>query len=122
MMSAVLTIMFIWIIYLIYKRYVPVFGVQNIQSLDNLCTKGVTLVDIRDFQTSCRDSINQAFCLPLPYLNRHYHEIDNQHVILVVNDQIEKNLSTRILHKKGFKIVGYYRPATVREERRLYEV
>lgn len=123
-MSILLTLTILWISLFIYKRYVPVFGLKKVDFRYDLnCTnKNIVFVDTRDFQTSFKNPVEPAFRLPLPYLNRHYKEINGKHVVLIVTDDIEKNLSARILQKKGIKVIGYYMPKIEREEDCLYEI
>ncbi|MCA0971288.1 sulfurtransferase [Halobacillus litoralis] len=90
--------------YFLY-RYMPVLGVKPLD-IDEW-TEDVVLLDARDYQTSSRDRVEGAYCIPLSYLNRHYQDLPDQEIVLIVRDQVEKNLSTRLLRKKGFHVVGY---------------
>lgn len=114
----------IWVVLFLYKRYVPILGIKKIQSIDdlNFRVKDLVLVDTRDYQTSYKNPVNHAICLPLPYLYRHHNEIEGEQVILIVTNRLEKNLSIRILRRKGFNIKGYYIPNNIREGKYLYEI
>ncbi|NBJ69428.1 sulfurtransferase [Roseburia sp. 1XD42-34] len=93
----------------LYKRYIPVRGVRSIEK-DKLIAHSnhAVLVDLRDYNTSYKDKFEQALCLPLAYLNRHYQDIPNCSVILVASNNVEKNIASRFLRNKGFSVKGYY--------------
>lgn len=94
----------------LYRRYVPVRGVWKIE-LSEVAVKHdsrVTIVDTRSYQISFKNAIEQAYCLPLAYLNRHFRYIPNKDVIIVASDYVDKNLSIRLLKRKGIQVVGYY--------------
>ncbi|QHS21501.1 hypothetical protein GWK91_00355 [Virgibacillus sp. MSP4-1] len=103
MSIAILVIIISWFF---YRRHVPVRGVGKLQ-LDSCNQEDVAIVDTRDYQISSRDRIDEACCVPVAYLKRHYQEIPKQSVIIVASDRIEKNLSARILRKKGMRVIGY---------------
>ncbi|WP_249260755.1 sulfurtransferase [Virgibacillus pantothenticus] len=98
-----------FILYVVYKRYIPVRGVRSIEK-DKLIAHSdhTVLVDLRDYNTSYKDKLDQALCLPLAYLNRHYQDIPGCSVILVASSKVEKNMATRFLRNKGFSVKGYY--------------
>ncbi|MBH0229165.1 hypothetical protein [Halobacillus yeomjeoni] len=73
-------------------------------------TENEVLLDARDYQTSHRDQIDQAHCIPFSYLNRHHTDLPDKKVVLVVEDLVEKNLCTRLLRKKGYEVDGYVMP------------
>ncbi|WP_143060112.1 hypothetical protein [Salinibacillus kushneri] len=104
--SMTIAIIIIILSWFFYRRHIPVQGVREID-LQSLTKEDVAIVDTRDFQSSSRNSINQAFCMPLSYLKRHYHEIPEKDVIIVAEDRIEKNLSARILKGRGIQVIGY---------------
>ncbi|CDQ40442.1 MULTISPECIES: hypothetical protein [Virgibacillus] len=95
-------------IFFLYRRYIPVFGIQkiNLHPLSN--SVSYTIVDTRDYQISSQDKIDDACCLPIPYLHRHYNDLPNCNLIIVAKDHVDKNLSSRILRKKGKHIIGYH--------------
>ncbi len=68
----------------------------------------IILVDTRDYQTSTRHTLEKAYCLPLPYLNRHFHDLPHKDIVIIAADHVEKNLSARILRKHGHRVIGYY--------------
>ncbi|MFC7063569.1 sulfurtransferase [Halobacillus seohaensis] len=91
-----------------FYRYIPVLGVQNMDIPQrNESEDDVVYIDTRDYQTSSRESANQAYCVPLPYLKRHYTDIPNKKLVLISSDQVERNLCVRILRRKGYEVVGY---------------
>ncbi|MYL59452.1 hypothetical protein GLW20_18250 [Virgibacillus halodenitrificans] len=95
--------------YFVYQRYMPVRGIKQMTPQEVAASReeNVQLLDIRDYQTSNRDFIIDAHCLPLPYLKRHYHEIPNKRIILIGTDLVEKNLAARFLKGKGIEVTGY---------------
>ncbi|MFQ3543934.1 hypothetical protein Q7A53_07595 [Halobacillus rhizosphaerae] len=100
----IVTVSFVYL----YRRYLPVPGVNPINIYEeNESLEGLVIVDTRDYQTSSRDKIPSAYCMPLPYLNRHYNELPDQGIIIFAADYVEKNLSARILRSKGKCIAGY---------------
>lgn len=100
------TLMIFALLFFLY-RYIPVTGVKPL-TVDQW-TNDVILLDARDYQTSNRDRIEGAYCIPLSYLNRHYRDLPHQDIVLIVHDEVEKNLCTRLLRKKGHNVVGYTR-------------
>ncbi|KGP74323.1 hypothetical protein [Pontibacillus yanchengensis] len=99
------------VLFFLMRRYFPVAGVNKINVRDVEAThEDVIMVDTRAYQTSAIEANQEAFCIPLPYLNRHYRDIPNKDVVLISTDQVEKNLATRLLRKKGYNIVGYTIP------------
>lgn len=87
------------------NRYIPVSGVRPLE-IDEW-DEGVVVLDARDYQTSSRDKVEGAHCIPLSYLNRHHRDLPGGDVVLIVRDPVEKNLCTRLLRKKGYRVVGY---------------
>ncbi|MYL32193.1 rhodanese-like domain-containing protein [Pontibacillus yanchengensis] len=99
------------VLFFVMRRYVPVAGVDKINVRDVEATyEEVIMVDTRAYQTSAIEANQEAFCIPLPYLNRHYTDIPDKDVVLISTDSIEKNLATRLLRKKGYNVVGYTIP------------
>ncbi len=98
------TISFVYL----YRRYLPVSGVTLIQiDEESDVLKELIIIDTRDYLTSSRDPLPSAYCMPLPYLNRHYKELPDQGMIIFASDYVEKNLSARILRSKGKRVAGY---------------
>lgn len=87
------------------NRYWPVHGVKRMDV--NEIGQDTILLDARDYQTSSRDRVGDAYCIPLSYLNRHHTDLPNKKVVLIVSDQVERNLCTRLLRKKGYEVIGY---------------
>ncbi|MFC4558509.1 hypothetical protein ACFO3D_09835 [Virgibacillus kekensis] len=110
MTTAIVILISFFSLKFLYRRYIPVRGVWKIE-LSNVAVQNdsqVTIVDTRSYQTSFKDAIEQAYCLPLAYLNRHFRDIPNKDVIIVASDHVDKNLSIRLLKRKGIQVVGYY--------------
>lgn len=87
-------------------RYLPVTGIPKVNG-NNLDTDKVTILDVRDFNDSYKSAINGAINIPVAYLNRSLHELPTNDIYLVVTNSLEKNISARLLRKKGFRISGY---------------
>ncbi|TGB02856.1 hypothetical protein [Halobacillus salinus] len=87
------------------NRYMPVTGVKPLQIEE--WDDEVVLLDARDYQTSSRDIVQDAYCIPLSYLNRHHRDLPDKEIVLIVRDHVEKNLCTRLLRRKGYRVVGY---------------
>jgi hypothetical protein len=97
--AAILTLLFFM------NRYVPVHGVKEMD-IDH-ASGDTVILDTRDYQTSNKDAVDEAYCIPLSYLNRHHTDLPNKKVILIVEDHVEKNLCTRLLRRKGYEVIGY---------------
>ncbi|MFU0788873.1 hypothetical protein [Virgibacillus proomii] len=108
-MSLMIAGLAIFTLYIIYKRYIPVRGVNNMER-DKLVKldDGTVLLDLRDYNISHKDKLDQAMPLPLAYLNRHYQDIPACSVILVTSNHVDKNIAARFLINKGFYVKGYY--------------
>ncbi|GGM25811.1 hypothetical protein GCM10011351_09360 [Paraliobacillus quinghaiensis] len=93
--------------YMLYLRYYPVKGVPCIDK-DKLevRNKSVTL-DIRDYNTSAKETVDNSVFMPVAYLNRYHHEIPSKYIYLIASDKIERNLGIRILKHKGYQVIGY---------------
>ncbi|WP_077211883.1 hypothetical protein [Bacillus dakarensis] len=90
---------------LIFIRYIPVAGVK----CRELCNLNETfkIVDVRDYNESYQDQILNGINIPIAYIKRHYHEINHSKIFVVASNHLEKNISIRLLRKKGFVVVGY---------------
>ncbi|WP_138417367.1 hypothetical protein [Aquibacillus sediminis] len=122
-MTIIIAIVITLSLLLLYKRYIPVFGVTKIDEINRYYNQDDTvIVDVRDYQTSCKNTKKGTTCVPLPYLNRHFVEIPNKPIILIATDYVEKNLATRLLRKKGMAVVGYYLTEDLDKERCYYEI
>ncbi|WP_280770864.1 hypothetical protein [Salipaludibacillus daqingensis] len=106
-----MTILMIFILIVIayggYMRYFPVKGIfeSNFRSFEN--RDDILIVDMRTFQLAHNDPIKGSISMPLAYLKRHYHDIDEEEVYLIVSDKVELNISARFLKNHGFIICGY---------------
>lgn len=94
------------ILFIFYTRYFPISGVPLLHFKDIEWDK-VVVVDLRDYNVSYKHPVNGAINIPVAYLKRHYHEIPNKVVHVVVSSSIEKNIGIRFLRKKGFRVSGY---------------
>lgn len=109
-MKLVLIATLIMLFIFIYRRYIPVVGIGNMP-LHSLSYKKeeVALIDTRDFQLACRDPIDCAQQLPIPYLKRYIHEIPtDKQIVIVASDYEGKNLGARFLKQKGINVIGYH--------------
>ncbi|MDY7043105.1 MULTISPECIES: sulfurtransferase [unclassified Virgibacillus] len=108
-MTVLLLVMISLLLLVLYRRYIPVWGIGKI-NIDRVssCNDKITIVDTRDYQISSQDMIDNACCLPMPYLHRYYNELPNHKLIIVAKDRVDKNLSSRFLRKKGKHVVGYH--------------
>ena len=73
----------------IYKRYIPIVNIPLIS--DFTVTTDTLLLDVRDYQTTCKVPIEGAINIPYAYLNRYYQEIPLANIIIVATDAVEKN-------------------------------
>ncbi|MFZ3578329.1 hypothetical protein [Virgibacillus sp. DJP39] len=120
-----LVIITFFILMVLYRRHMPVWGIGELREISNVLYDRVDVVilDIRDYQTSIKNQIVNAYCLPLPYLNRHYTDLPiEKDIIVVASDQVEVNLGARFLRKKGYNVVGFYLPSQVRKDSYNYGV
>jgi len=90
----------------IYTRYFPVRGIEYVSLLD-IDEGSVKLVDVRDYNQSYKDSIQGAINIPVAYFKRNFGEIPGQEIHIIVSSHVEKNISTRFLRRKGFKVTSY---------------
>ena len=90
----------------LYMRYVPVRGVQCMNSL-NPDDESIKIVDVRDYNQSYKNPIRKSVNIPVAYMKRNYQEISNPIIHIIASNQLEKNISIRFLRRKGFKINGY---------------
>ncbi|MFD1040229.1 hypothetical protein ACFQ3N_17795 [Virgibacillus byunsanensis] len=109
-MIIIILILLTFSLFFLYKRYMPVLGIgkMDLNYVSYPKEDNVAIVDTRDYQTSCRDTINNAYCIPLPYLNRYFSDIPtDKNIVVITSDNVGKNLSARILRNKGRRVVGY---------------
>ncbi|MFZ3578489.1 rhodanese-like domain-containing protein [Virgibacillus sp. DJP39] len=107
MSIVIISIVTIFLLFL-YQRHVPVIGIVKLDLSYLSCfEEDVVIVDTRDYQTSFRGASDNTYCLPLPYLKRHFRDLPNKKVVIIASNNVERNLSARILQRKGIRIVGY---------------
>lgn len=94
--------------YMLYLRYYPVRGIPCIDELKLDAEKTSTMLDIRDYNTSYKETVKKgSIFIPIAYLKRYHHEIPSKYIYLIASDKIEKNLGIRILTQKGYQVIGY---------------
>ena len=91
----------------IYNRYIPVLRMSYLEISDISKESSRIIIDIRDYNVGYNQPIKEAINIPVAYLNRYYEEIPCQTIHLISSNALEKNVGTRILRKKGFKVVSY---------------
>lgn len=96
----------IGILVILYRRYFPVLGVKY-NPIGEQDLSQVQVLDIRDYNESYKDPVEGSLNIPLGYLNRNMNEIPQIDLHLVVSSLLEKNVGTRILRQKGYRVVGY---------------
>ncbi|NMD70973.1 hypothetical protein HHO41_11770 [Bacillus sp. DNRA2] len=104
-MAALYIGIIILVMYLV-PRYIPVTGIPKIHWND-LDSSKVTILDVRDFNESHKNAVIGAINIPIAYLNRSLHELPVTDIHLVTANLLEKNMSARLLRKKGFRVSGY---------------
>jgi hypothetical protein len=102
LISAFLTLVLVSL----YIRYFPVWGVHCLHR-KNLNGCSITIVDVRDYNQSYHDPVNNAINIPIAYMKRYYNEISGGKIHIVASDHLEKNISIRFLRRKGYNVVGY---------------
>jgi hypothetical protein len=88
-----------------YQRYAPVLGVYKVN--DYSMFEKEFILDLRDYQTTAKEPINNSINIPYAYLKRFYKEIPTNKLMIIATDSVEKNLAIRFLIKKKFKVTGY---------------
>lgn len=91
---------------MLYKRYFPVLGIKCRQ-LKELDLSTMVILDLRDYNESCKSPIEGAINIPLAYLKRNFHEIPNRNIHLVVTSLLKKNIGIRDLKGKGHRVASY---------------
>ncbi|MFD2759658.1 hypothetical protein [Lentibacillus juripiscarius] len=109
-MTLALILILLFVLVLVYRRYIPVAGIGNMPLHSvSYNSNDVVFVDMRDYQLSCRDPIECAYQLPLPYLKRYIHELPtDKQVVIVASDYEGKNLGARFLKQKRINVIGYH--------------
>jgi rhodanese-related sulfurtransferase len=100
----IITLLFIFA----FKRYVPIKDVKCISLFSHCQLDNAVMVDVRDYNESSKDPIDESINIPIAYLNRYYREVpDNKDIIIVSSDKLERNMAIRFFRKSGYKVVGY---------------
>jgi len=107
LMNFILILLCLPILIGLYKRYVPVFCMSYFDLSDISKSSDKVVLDIRDYNVAYNHQVNEAINIPVAYLNRFYNEIPYRPVHLICSNTLDKNVGTRILRKKGFKVVSY---------------
>ncbi|ALS77621.1 hypothetical protein ACQKDD_04625 [Planococcus kocurii] len=90
----------------VYKRHMPVHGIKQ-EQLDQIDADSCALLDVRAYNVSDKELVSGAFNLPISYFTRGYREIPKKSIHLIAENQLEKNLATRLLHQRGFHVTSY---------------
>lgn len=92
----------------LYYRYFPVLNVKGIKEW-NLEDDRFSIVDVREYnEIGSQLSFKQKIIhIPLSYAHRYYSEINTKEVVLIVSDNLLRNLGIRFFKKKGFSVIGY---------------
>ncbi|WP_169910938.1 sulfurtransferase [Evansella clarkii] len=94
------------IISTMYRRYWPVRGVKFMSYSNAVLQDNEAVLDIRDFNAVSDTGLSRVINIPVPYLKRHYKDIDKRYIYILGSDKAGCNLTARFLKKKGFKIKG----------------
>src|SRR5699024_40808 len=107
-MSIIILFLLLLIINFLYKRYIPVYGIGNID-FDKIYGKtDAILLDVRDIQAAHRYPVEGTENIQYAYLRRNHAEIEKKDIYLMASTMMDINLSTRFLKRKGFSVKGYY--------------
>lgn len=87
-----------------YIRFVPVKQVKDIPYRQ--VAEGHQILDVRDYNTTGCLVYNSKH-IPYGYLPRFYKQIENRPVHLIVESQMDLNLASRFLQKKGYSVNSY---------------
>lgn len=93
--------------YMLYSRHYPIKGVPCMDEKQSKEKNDSITLDIRDYNTSSKESINDSIFIPIAYLKRYHHEIPSKYIYLIASDKIEKNLGIRFLSQRGYQVIGY---------------
>lgn len=95
------------IIWFLYVRYFPVLDVKEIEAPKQI-DENLSIVDVRDFNEVAmyNPELNTTH-IPLSYIQRYYTDFHSKEIILIVSDNLGKNIGIRFLRRKGFKVRGY---------------
>lgn len=104
-MWVVFLILLLPIIYLCYFRYLPVRDVKCVDH--HKLNQQQIKVDLRDYNDSAREMIDQAIALPVAYIKRFHHELPDGPIYVIASSTVEKNIGIRLLKRHGCQVVGY---------------
>ncbi|WP_018921455.1 hypothetical protein [Salsuginibacillus kocurii] len=108
MWFGVIILILLFLTYIIYQRYVPVPGVRDVHSSQLKEHEDWIYVDVSDEQFyNVEPNHLSIIQLPLAYLKRHHNVLGEKSIIVVAPDRAAKNLSVRILKRKGKKVKGF---------------
>ncbi|SFL55890.1 hypothetical protein [Salibacterium qingdaonense] len=105
--ALLLGIISLGLIIFFYQRWMPVSGVNSAPLPEQSLPEGTIILDVRDYQEADHFPVKNAHLLPYPYLKRHIQTIDATRVFVVTPDKVSRNLSIRLLHKRGFFVSGF---------------
>ncbi|MGM0844919.1 MAG: hypothetical protein ACQEUT_08075 [Bacillota bacterium] len=101
-----LIIISISILFALYNRYFPVIGVPCSTDIPAL-TETILILDVRDYNQSSANPIPHAVNLPVAYFKRNWDDLSASRIHIAASNSVEKNLSIRMLRRKGYKVTGY---------------
>ncbi|MGD6801750.1 hypothetical protein FZC79_11620 [Rossellomorea vietnamensis] len=90
----------------LYNRYFPVRGVQCSTEIPTE-TESILILDVRDYNQSSANPIPHAVNLPVAYINRNWDDVAATRIHVAASTPLEKNMSIRMLKRKGYKVAGY---------------
>jgi rhodanese-related sulfurtransferase len=96
------------VLYQFYKRHFWVFGIRTNHSLSYLAEEDIALLDVRDYIEAHNCPCEAALNIPYPYLKRNFMTIPFKKVFIIAEDKVTANLTSRLLKKNGFKVVGFF--------------
>jgi rhodanese-related sulfurtransferase len=100
------SLLLLFIVWELYKRYFPIIGIhcEDVLKVD---LTNIEVIDVRDYNISYKDVIENSINIPVAYLARYCYEIPDKKVHVVASTRLEKNVAIRILRRKGFLVSGY---------------
>ncbi|WP_449538938.1 hypothetical protein [Ferdinandcohnia sp. Marseille-Q9671] len=106
MLLILLSLLILFVLWELYKRYSPVFGIHYKDAL-TVDTTNIEVIDVRDYNISYKDVIENSLNIPVAYLERYCYEIPEKQVHVVAATKLERNIAIRILKRNGFQVSGY---------------
>ncbi|MGD6965785.1 hypothetical protein ACQCVP_05105 [Rossellomorea vietnamensis] len=89
-----------------YNRYFPVKGVQCSTEIPAE-TESILILDVRDYNQSSANPVPHAVNLPVAYIKRNWDDVAATRIHVAASTPLEKNMSIRMLRRKGFEVAGY---------------